>query len=179
MTGSVLLGLVVASSRIATGVTLAAAIGRVLDGQPTSQVMVLLAIAVALVAVRSVCTALQEGWMAGASVRITADLRRRLVARILRLGPGWVAGERSGELEAVLVDGVEKLDAYFRLFLSKVIVAGITAAAIVLVVIVVDPVVGLVLGGFALALGRAALAGVSGAGLAHALLVRELSAARG
>ncbi len=152
MTGSVLLGLVVASSRIATGVTLAAAIGRVLDGQPTSQVMVLLAIAVALVAVRSVCTALQEGWMAGASVRITADLRRRLVARILRLGPGWVAGERSGELEAVLVDGVEKLDAYFRLFLSKVIVAGITAAAIVLVVIVVDPVVGLVLGGFALAL---------------------------
>ena len=90
--------------------------------------------------------------MAGASVRITADLRRRLVTRILRLGPGWVAEERSGELEAVLVDGVEKLDAYFRLFLSKVIVAGITAAAIVIVVIVVDPVVGLVLGGFALAL---------------------------
>ena len=61
--------------------------------------------------------------MAGASVRITADLRRRLVDRILRLGPAWVTGERSGELEAVLVDGVERLDVYFRLFLSKVIVA--------------------------------------------------------
>ena len=51
--------------------------------------------------------------MAGASVRITADLRRRLVDQILRLGPGWVAEERSGELEAVLVDGVERLDACF------------------------------------------------------------------
>jgi ATP-binding cassette, subfamily C, bacterial CydD len=150
--GSVILGLVVAASRVATGVTLAAAIGRVFDGRATSQVMALLGLAVVLVALRAACTALQEGWMAGASVRITADLRRRLIARILKLGPGWVANERSGELEAVLVDGVEKLDAYFRLFLSKVIVAGITAAAIVVVVVLVDPVVGLVLAGFALAL---------------------------
>jgi len=41
--------------------------------------------------------------MAGASVRITTDLRLRLVARILLLGPGCVARERSGELEAVPV----------------------------------------------------------------------------
>ena len=38
--------------------------------------------------------------------------------------PPGSTGERSGELEAVLVDGVERLDVYFRLFLSKVIVAG-------------------------------------------------------
>ena len=87
--------------------------------------------------------------MAGASVRITTDLRLNLVGRILRRGPGWVARERSGELEAVLVDGVEKLDAYYRLFLAKVIVAGITAIAIVVTVIVVDPVVGSIIGFFA------------------------------
>ncbi len=87
--------------------------------------------------------------MAGASVRITADLRHRLVDRIMQLGPGWVTEERSGELEAVLVDGVEKLDAYFRLFLSKVIVAGISAVAIVIVIWIVDPVVGAVVAVFA------------------------------
>ena len=152
LAGSVALGLVVAASRIATGIALAVAIGRIFDARPARDVVPLLGLAVALVAARSVCTALQEGWMAGASVRITADLRHRLIARILRLGPGWVANERSGELEAVLVDGVEKLDAYFRLFLSKVIVAGISSIAIVVVIAVVDPVVGLVVGGFALAL---------------------------
>jgi ATP-binding cassette, subfamily C, bacterial CydD len=152
LSGSVALGIVVAATRIATGVALAVAIGRAFDGEPASRVFPLLGLAVALVVLRSVCTAVQEGWMAGASVRITADLRRRLISGILRLGPAWVANERSGELEAVLVDGVEKLDAYFRLFLTKVIVAGITAIAIVVVIVLVDPVVGAVVGCFALVL---------------------------
>jgi ATP-binding cassette, subfamily C, bacterial CydD len=149
LAGSVGLGLVVAVCRIATGVSIAVAIGRTLDGRPVGEVLPLIALAVALVGVRALCTAIQEGSMAGASVRITADLRRRLVDRILRLGPGWVAEERSGELEAVLVDGVERLDAYFRLFLSKVIVAGISALAIVAVIWVVDPIVGAVVAIFA------------------------------
>jgi ATP-binding cassette, subfamily C, bacterial CydD len=149
LAGSVGLGLVVAAARIATGVSIALAIGRILDGRPVGDVLALLGLAVALVGLRAGCTAIQEGLMAGASVRITADLRRRLVDRILRLGPGWVAEERSGELEAVLVDGVERLDAYFRLFLSKVIVAGISAVAIVVVIWIVDPVVGVVVALFA------------------------------
>ncbi|MET0799938.1 MAG: ABC transporter ATP-binding protein [Actinomycetota bacterium] len=152
LTGSIGLGLVVAASRVATGVTLAIAIRRILDGRSIGAVLPLLLVAVLIVGARALCTALQEGWMAGASVRITADLRRRLIARILRLGPGWVAEERSGELEAVLVDGVERLDAYFRLFLSKVIVAGITATAIVVILFAIDPVVGAVVGAFAVVL---------------------------
>jgi ABC-type multidrug transport system fused ATPase/permease subunit len=152
LTRSVALGLGVAAARIATGVALAIAIGRVFDGAPMTDVMPPLVLAVALVGFRAVCTAVQEGIMAGASVRITADLRRRLVDRILRLGPAWVTGERSGELEAVLVDGVERLDVYFRLFLSKVIVAGISAVAIVVVIWIVDPVVGALVALFAAAL---------------------------
>jgi ATP-binding cassette subfamily C protein CydD len=149
LTSSVGLGLAVAAARIATGITIAVAIGRVLDGRPVGDVLALLVLAVGLVGLRAACTAIQEGLMAGASVRITADLRRRLVDRILRLGPSWVAEERSGELEAVLVDGVEKLDAYFRLFLSKVIISGISAVAIVIVIWMVDPLVGGVVAVFA------------------------------
>jgi len=152
LAGSIVLGIVVAAARVATGITIAVAIGRILDGRPLAGALALLALAVVLVGVRAVCTAVQEGWMAAASVRITADLRKRLVERIFRLGPSWVVEERSGELEAVLVDGVEKLDAYFRLFLTKVIVAGITALAIVAVIWIVDPVVGAVVAVFAGAL---------------------------
>ena len=149
LAGSVVLGLVVAVARIATGISIALAITRVLQGTPIGDVLPWLGLAVALVGLRAACTAIQEGMMAGASVRITADLRHRLVDRIMQLGPGWVTEERSGELEAVLVDGVEKLDAYFRLFLSKVIVAGISAVAIVIVIWIVDPVVGAVVAVFA------------------------------
>jgi hypothetical protein len=107
LAGSVVLGLVVAAARIATGISIALAISRVLEGAPIGEILPWLVLAVALVGLRAACNAIQEGVMAGASVRITADLRHRLVDRIMRLGPGWVTEERSGELEAVLVDGVE------------------------------------------------------------------------
>lgn len=149
LTGAVGLGLVIAATRVGQGVALAFGLGAVFKGRQWTAILPWMFLAVALIAVRAVATALQGGAMAGASVRITTDLRLRLVARILRLGPGWVARERSGELEAVLVDGVEKLDAYYRLFLAKVIVAGITAVAIVVTVIAIDPVVGAVVAAFA------------------------------
>ena len=151
LVGAVLLGLVIAAARVGQGIALALGIATVFDGGRWRDVVPYLLIAVALVAVRAVAIAWQGSAMAGASVRITTDLRIRLVASILKLGPGWLAHERSGELEAVLVDGVEKLDAYFRLFLAKVIVAALTAVAIVVVVIAIDPVAGAAIAAFALA----------------------------
>src|SRR4029077_3878258 len=101
----------------------------------------LLGLALVLVAVRAVCTTLQGGAMSGASVRIMGSLRMRLVGAALRLGPGWAGRERSGELSAVLVDGVEKMDAYYRLFLAQIIVASITAVGVIGVIFYLDPVV--------------------------------------
>ena len=89
-----------------------------------------------------------------------------------------MTGERSGELEAVLVDGVERLDVYFRLFLSKVIVAGISAVAIVVVIWIVDPVVGMLVAVFARGAGGDPALRVPGARVAHAVLVRQLPPAR-
>jgi ATP-binding cassette, subfamily C, bacterial CydD len=151
LAGAVALGLLIAATRVGQGIVLALGIAGVFEGRGWGEVVPYLAIAIALIAVRAVAIALQGGAMSGASVRITTDLRIRLTQAILRLGPGWVARERSGELEAVMVDGVERLDAYFRLFLAKVVVAAITAVAVVGVVIAIDPVVGLVIAGFALA----------------------------
>lgn len=149
--GAVLLGLVIAAARVGQGVALALGLATVFDGGTWAGLVPYLLVAVGLVLVRAVAIAWQGSAMAGASVRITTDLRLRLVRAILRLGPGWLARERSGELEAVMVDGVEKLDAYFRLFLAKIIVAGITAVVIVAIVIAVDPVAGLFVAVFATA----------------------------
>ena len=144
------LGLLIAASRVGQGVAIAFGLGTVFSQDQWAAILPWVGLAVALIVVRAAATAAQNVAMAGASVRITTDLRVRLVSRILRLGPGWVARERSGELEAVLVDGVEKLDAYFRLFLAKLIVAGITSAAIIVTVVWIDPVAGSIVAAFAL-----------------------------
>ena len=150
LTGAVALGLVIAASRIGQGAAIAFGLGTVFSHREWTAILPWAGLAVALVAVRGVATVVQGAVMAEASVRITTDLRIRLVARILLLGPGWVASERSGELQAVLVDGVERMDAYFRLFLAKVIVAGIASVAIIAIVIWIDPVAGSVVAAFAL-----------------------------
>jgi ABC-type transport system involved in cytochrome bd biosynthesis fused ATPase/permease subunit len=116
---AVALGLVVAATRVGQGVALAYGLGAILVTGRWSPALPWLALAVGLVLARAAALVVQGAAMAGASVRITTRLRVRLVATMLALGPGWLGRERSGELEAVLVDGVERLDAYFRLFLAK------------------------------------------------------------
>jgi len=150
LAGAVGLGLLIAGSRVGQGVAIAFGLGTVFSHRTWTAILPWAGLAVALILVRGTATAAQGGMMAGASVRITTGLRLRLIAQILRLGPGWVTRERSGELEAVLVDGVDQLDAYFRLFLAKVIVAGITSAAIIATVLWIDPVAGTLIAVFAL-----------------------------
>ena len=145
------LGLVVAATRVGQGVALAFGLGRILGAGRWSAALPWVGIAAALVLIRAAATVVQGATMAGASVRITTRLRVHLLSTILALGPGWVGRERSGELEAIVVDGVERLDAYFRLFLAKVIAASVSAVAIVTTVIVIDPPTGACIAVFAAA----------------------------
>ena len=48
-----------------------------------------------------------------------------------------------------MVDGVEKMDAYYRLFLARIIVASITAVGVIGTIVYLDPVVGAVVAAFA------------------------------
>ncbi len=148
---SVALGLVIAATRVGQGVALAYGLGGILATGRWSAALPWVGTAVGLVLVRAAAIVTQGAAMAGASVRITTRLRVRLVSVILGLGPAWVGRERSGELEAILVDGVERLDAYFRLFLAKVIAASLSALAIVITVIVIDPATGACIAVFAAA----------------------------
>ena len=148
---SVALGLVIAATRVGQGVALAYGLGGILAAGRWSAAVPWVGLAAGLVLARAAAIVVQGAAMAGASVRITTRLRVSLLSRILALGPSWVGRECSGELEAVLVDGVERLDAYFRLFLARVIAASLSALAIVTTVIVIDPPTGACIAVFAAA----------------------------
>ena len=45
------------------------------------------------------------------AILVKTELRQRLVQQIVRLGPAFTTGERTGELTNTLVEGVEALDA--------------------------------------------------------------------
>ncbi len=87
------------------------------------------------------------GAVAGERVagRVKQELRERLFAHLLALGPAYSTGERSGELATTLTEGVEALDAYFSQYLPQLALAALVPLTFLLVVFPLDALSGLVL----------------------------------
>ncbi|MFH1570295.1 MAG: thiol reductant ABC exporter subunit CydD [Gemmatimonadota bacterium] len=79
------------------------------------------------------------------SWEVRAELRRRLVEHLDRLGPVHLAGERRGELAATALDGIDRLDVWFSRYLPQVLLAVLVPLSILAVVAPLDPLSGLVL----------------------------------
>ena len=97
------------------------------------------------------------------AVRVKSELRERLIAHVLRLGPSYTREERTGELTTTATEGVEKLDAYVARYLPQVflsvlvplMIAGyilprdLSSAVLLLVTAPVIPVLMVLVGGYA------------------------------
>ena len=77
--------------------------------------------------------------------QVKNNLRERLTAHLLALGPAYTHGERSGELANTAVAGVEALDAYFSQYLPQLATAALVPLTILLFVFPLDFISGLVL----------------------------------
>ncbi len=79
------------------------------------------------------------------AVRVKTDLRSRLFAHILALGPSYSRGERTGELTTVAAGGIEALDAYFSQYLPQLAISILVPVSILIVVFPIDLLSGIVL----------------------------------
>ena len=100
---------------------------------------------VAVSLARAVVSYLREEAATAFSARVREDLRGRLFGRILGLGPVGAGGERSGELIATVLDGVEGLDAYLAHYLPQTALAALIPAVVLVAVLAQSRVAGLVL----------------------------------
>jgi ATP-binding cassette, subfamily C, bacterial CydCD len=116
-----------------------------LGGQTLVGVTVILRWLLLVILLRSILTWAGEVSAAALAVRIKDELRRRLFDKILRLGPVYARGERTGELSGALVEGVEALDAYFSRYLPQLVVSALVPLSILFFVFPDDPLSGLVL----------------------------------
>ena len=75
--------------------------------------------------VRSVLLSAGATAGAGAANRVRGQLRRDALRAMLERGPGWLAGERTGELAVTLGRGLDALDAYVAEYLPRLVLAGL------------------------------------------------------
>jgi ATP-binding cassette subfamily C protein CydD len=71
--------------------------------------------------------------------RVKHDLRERLTARLMALGPTYTRGERTGELVYAATAGVEALDDYITQFQPARLLASLVPALVFAAILILDP----------------------------------------
>ncbi|MFF4264904.1 thiol reductant ABC exporter subunit CydD [Streptomyces virginiae] len=106
-----------------------------LDGQALRTPLLLLA-AVALG--RGLIAWLTELAAHRAGAAVKSELRRRLLDRAAELGPGWLAGQRTGSLVSLATRGVDALDDYFARYLPQLGLAVVVPVAVLARIVTED-----------------------------------------
>ena len=133
------LGLLVAVATVAQLALLAGVIDRVfVGGSGFSEVGTSLLLMVGVSVLRSGLLWGREVTAQRGAVRVKSELRRRLVDHVLRLGPAYARGERTGELATTATEGIEKLDAYFARYLPQVLLSVLVPVLILVYVFPLD-----------------------------------------
>ncbi|GAA1361567.1 thiol reductant ABC exporter subunit CydD [Catellatospora chokoriensis] len=156
----VLLGLLGAAVAVAV-VTAAAALARALAAavelrlDPAAITVFLLALAA-----RAALTSGLGVVAARMAATVKASLRADLLGAVGRRGPGWLAGQRAGELATLTGRGLDALDGYFTGYLPQLVLgvtvpvgvlamlafADLASAVIVLVTLPLIPIFGILVG---------------------------------
>jgi ATP-binding cassette subfamily C protein CydD len=67
-----------------------------------------------------------------AAAAVKSQLRRKLTAHVLRLGPSWLGGQRTGEITTLSSRGLDALDPYFARFLPQLVLAFLVPVAVLI-----------------------------------------------
>ena len=106
------------AANIAMLLAIARYLSRLLAGQPASLTGTLL-VAAALAAVRFVCARQAAICSYRASRSAKQSLRRTILEKLLRLGPGYSSRVSTSEVVQVTVEGAEQLESYFGAYLPQ------------------------------------------------------------
>jgi ATP-binding cassette, subfamily C, bacterial CydD len=120
---TVVLGLVVTGLVLAQAGLLARALATAARGTGVSALWPTLVLLLAVVAARALATGGGEVVALRAAAAVKAQLRRRLTAHTLRLGPAWLGGQQTGEIATVATKGLDALDPYFARYLPQLVLA--------------------------------------------------------
>jgi ATP-binding cassette, subfamily C, bacterial CydD len=134
----VVLGLVLTALVLAQAGLLARALAGAAPGVGAVALWPVLVSLLAVVLARSVAVYGGEVAALRASASVKSQLRRRLAAQVLRLGPAWLGGQRTGEIATLATRGLDALDPYFARYLPQLVLACLVPLAVAVRVALAD-----------------------------------------
>ncbi|MGW1809920.1 thiol reductant ABC exporter subunit CydD [Streptomyces sp. NPDC002078] len=132
--GAVGAGLVIGQAMLIAEVV----VGAFQHGQSAAELRTPLLLLAVVAVGRSVVAWLTELAAHRASAAVKSELRGRLLDRAAALGPGWLAGQRTGSLVTLATRGVDALDDYFSRYLPQLGLAVVVPVAVVARIVTED-----------------------------------------
>ena len=129
---AIFFGLITTLLVIAQATLLAKVIAGVSNGRPASALTTSLAVLVLVILARAGASYAGEASALYAAVRVKSRLREQLTHHVLRLGPAWLSGQRTGELATLSTRGLDALDVYFARYLPQVMLAVLLPLAVLI-----------------------------------------------
>ncbi len=78
-----------------------------------------------IVAIRALALYINSILTTSISINTRNSLRKRLLRKIISLGPSFTSKELTGELTTILTEGIEKLDPYIREYIPQLILTAV------------------------------------------------------
>lgn len=132
-TGLVSTGLILAQAGL-----LAHALASAATGIGVAALAGTLGLLLAVLAARALTAYCGELAALRAAATVKSQLRRKLTAHLVRLGPAWLGGQQAGELAALSSKGLDALDPYFARFLPQLVLAVAVPVAVLIRVALAD-----------------------------------------
>ncbi len=129
---TVALGLATTALILAQAGLLAHALAAPATGIGVAALATTLGVLLAVLAARAVAAYGGELAALRAAAAVKSQLRRKLTAHLLRLGPAWLGGQRPGEITTLSTKGLDALDPYFARFLPQLVLAFLVPVAVLI-----------------------------------------------
>jgi ATP-binding cassette subfamily C protein CydD len=127
---TVALGLAATALILAQAGLLAHALAAAARGDVAATLAGTLTALLIVVAVRAAVSYGGEVTALRAAATVKSQLRGAVTAQALRLGPGWLGGQRAGEIATLSTRGLDGLDPYFARYLPQLVLSVLVPVAV-------------------------------------------------
>jgi ATP-binding cassette, subfamily C, bacterial CydD len=135
---TVLAGLLTTALILAQAGLLAHALASAATGIGAAALAATLGVLLAVLAARALTAYVGEIAALRAAAAVKSQLRRKLTAHVVRLGPAWLGGQQAGEISTLSSKGLDALDPYFARFLPQLVLAVLVPVAVLVRVALAD-----------------------------------------
>lgn len=141
----VLIGLFISAAGFLQAFLVARVIAAVFSGRPYNELIPYIVGILFVILFKVFWVRYQEGFAKKMGAKVKGNIRQALIEKLLRLGPAYQDGRRSGSIQSLVTDGVESFEVFLVQYIPHIFVVLISVGAAITYIFMVDALVSIII----------------------------------